>query len=155
MSFKLGSRSLSKLEGVHPNLVAVVKRAIELSEVDFTVIEGVRTLARQRELVAKKASQTLNSKHLKQSTGYGHAVDLAPVIDGKVSWDLKYYYPLAQAMDKACEELKVPIRWGGAWINLKDGKINDTKNLVQVYANGQRKAGKNAFIDAAHFELVM
>ena len=39
MSFKLGKRSLSNLKGVHPDLVKVVKRAIELTEVDFTVIE--------------------------------------------------------------------------------------------------------------------
>ncbi len=64
MSFKLGAKSLANLEGVYPVLVKIVKRAIEISEVDFGVYEGVRTLERQKKLVASGASKTLNSMHI-------------------------------------------------------------------------------------------
>ena len=114
--FKLGSRSLERLQGVHPDLIKVVKRAIEITEVDFTVLEGVRTLERQKKLYASGASKTLNSRHLT-----GHAVDIAPWIDNKVSWDWDYYYPLAEAVKKAALELGVSVEWGGDWKSFKDG----------------------------------
>lgn len=115
MSFVLGKRSLSRLEGVHPDLVKVVKRAIELTPIDFTVTEGVRTIERQRELYAAKKSQTMNSRHLT-----GHAVDISPLVNGTVSWEWKYYYPMAEAMKKAAAELGVSIVWGGDWKTFKD-----------------------------------
>lgn len=116
MGFKLGSRSLQRLQGVHPDLVKVVKRAIEISQVDFTVTEGLRTLERQKELFAKGASKTMRSRHLT-----GHAVDISPLVGGKVSWDWKYYYPMADAMKQAAKELGVNIEWGGDWKTFKDG----------------------------------
>lgn len=116
MAFHLSTLSLNRLSGVHPDLVRVVKRAIEISDVDFTVLEGVRTLDRQKQLVAKGASKTMNSRHLT-----GHAVDLAPVIDGKVSWDWPLYYQIAKAVKQAAKELGVPIEWGGDWKSFKDG----------------------------------
>ena len=116
MSFALGSKSLGRLAGVHPHLVNVVKRAIELTDVDFTVTEGVRTKERQVQLYAAGASRTMNSRHLT-----GHAVDLAALIDGEVRWDWPLYYKLDEAMKKAAAELKVPIVWGGEWVTFKDG----------------------------------
>lgn len=116
MGFVLGNRSLERLKGVHPDLQRVVRRAIQLTEVDFTVLEGLRSVERQRELVRKGASKTMNSRHLT-----GHAVDIAPWIDGRVSWDWKYYYPLADAMKAAAREIKVPLEWGGDWKTFKDG----------------------------------
>ena len=116
MAFILGSRSQKALIGVHPDLVRVVRRAIQLTEIDFTVTEGVRTLARQRELVAKGASRTLNSRHLT-----GHAVDLAALINGKVEWAWPLYGRLATAMKRAAGEAGVPIRWGGDWTTFRDG----------------------------------
>ena len=107
MSYQLGQRSLEKLEGVHPDLVSVVKRAIQISEQDFSVGEGLRSVSRQRELVATGKSKTMNSRHLT-----GHAVDIFPY---PVSWDWKYYYPIADAMKQAARELGVPVRWGGNW----------------------------------------
>ena len=103
-TFVLGTRSLERLQGVHPQLVAVVKRAIELSSQDFAVNEGLRTAARQKQLVATGASQTMNSKHLKQADGYGHAVDLVPWGDfdgngtSEMSWHWGHFYPIADAM---------------------------------------------------------
>lgn len=114
--FRLGSRSLSRLEGVHPDLVKVVERAIEITKVDFTVLEGMRSLARQQKLVRSGASKTMNSRHLT-----GHAVDLGAWVDGQVSWDWPLYYKIADAMKAAAKELGQPIEWGGDWRRFKDG----------------------------------
>jgi peptidoglycan L-alanyl-D-glutamate endopeptidase CwlK len=115
MSITLGSRSLMRLEGVHPDLVRVVKRAAASSDLDFTVLEGLRTEARQRQLFKEGASKTLNSRHLT-----GHAVDLAPMLDGKVSWDWPLYHRLAKIVKAAAAAENVPLQWGGDW-RFKDG----------------------------------
>ena len=107
---------MEKLQGVHPDLVNVVKLAIMKSPVDFTVTEGLRTLERQKELVAAGASRTLNSRHLT-----GHAVDLAAVVGKEVRWDWPLYSKIAEAMKDAALELKVTIQWGGDWKMFKDG----------------------------------
>lgn len=137
MSITLGSRSLSRLEGVHPDLVRVVKRAAAMSDLDFTVLEGLRTEARQRQLFKQGATKTLNSRHLT-----GHAVDLAPMIDGKVSWDWPLYHRLADIMRSASAHEKVPVRWGGTWklLSAIQGPIT-AKNLSR------------SFPDGPHFEL--
>lgn len=116
MAIVLGARSLSRLEGVHPDLVRVVKRAAATSDLDFTVLEGLRTLDRQRQLFAQKATKTMNSRHLT-----GHAVDLAPMLGGKVSWDWPLYHRLAKTVKAAAAAEKVPITWGGDWRTFKDG----------------------------------
>lgn len=116
MPFVLGTRSIQRLKGVHPDLVKVVHRAIELSTVDFTVLEGLRTLARQKELFAAKATTTMNSRHLT-----GHAVDLAPIIAGTVRWDWPLYHRLAKFIKAAAEDVDVPVEWGGDWKSFKDG----------------------------------
>ena len=116
MSFQLSEKSLRRLDGVHPDLVKVVKRAIEITQIDFVVIEGLRTKARQAYLLDAGKSRTMNSYHLT-----GHAVDIAPIIDGKTSWDWKYFHPLADAMKQAAKELHVELTWGGDWENFRDG----------------------------------
>lgn len=116
MTIILGSRSLSRLEGVHPHLVAVVKRAALISDLDFTVLEGVRTKERQQELVKRGASKTMKSRHIT-----GHAVDLAPMIGGQISWDWPLYHRLAPIVKRAAAELGHPIEWGGDWRTFKDG----------------------------------
>lgn len=121
MAFKLSSRSLKRLEGVHPDLVKVIKRAIEITPVDFTVLEGVRTVARQRQLVAQGSSKTMNSRHIPAANGFAHAVDIAPYVGGKVSWDWPLYYRLAPAVKRAADEMGVEIEWGGDWRSFKDG----------------------------------
>lgn len=116
MNFKLGLRSKMRLKGVHPDLVRVVHRAIELTEIDFTVLEGLRTTSRQRQLVAAGASKTMNSRHIT-----GHAVDLGAWVGGEVRWDWPLYYKIADAVKQAAKELGVPIEWGGDWKTFKDG----------------------------------
>jgi peptidoglycan L-alanyl-D-glutamate endopeptidase CwlK len=114
--FQFGARSKKRLEGVHPDLVRVMERAICCSPIDFTVLEGMRTLARQKELMKAGATRTMNSRHLT-----GHAVDIAPFIDGEVRWDWPLYHQLALVVKKAAADEKVPIQWGGDWKSFKDG----------------------------------
>jgi len=116
MRYQLGQRSRERLQGVHPDLVRVVERAIELTSVDFTVLEGLRTTDRQKTLVAAGASKTMNSRHIT-----GHAVDLAAYVDGQVDWSWPLYERIAATMKLAAKELNVMIVWGGDWRTFKDG----------------------------------
>lgn len=124
MTYSLGNRSRRRLYNVHPDLVAVVRRAIEITEQDFSVVEGLRSIERQRILYNKGASKTMNSRHLT-----GHAVDLMPYPlkgdideDGIVNFeDWDQYYPIADAMKQAAEELEVDLEWGGDWSSFPDG----------------------------------
>ena len=116
MTIVLGQRSLSRLEGVHPDLVRVVKKAAALSNLDFTVLEGIRSVERQKQLVSQGASKTMNSRHIT-----GHAVDLAPMIAGEVRWDWPLYHKLAKIVKSAAADEKVPLQWGGDWRAFKDG----------------------------------
>ncbi|AGN30423.1 endolysin [Synechococcus phage S-CBS4] len=116
MSYSFGSRSLGRLQGIHPDLRKVMDRAIATTDIDFTVLEGMRTMSRQRKLVASGASRTLRSRHLT-----GHAVDIAPLVDGKVSWDWPIYHRLAPTIKKAAQDVGVKIEWGGDWRSFKDG----------------------------------
>lgn len=116
MSFTLSKRSLNNLNGVHPDLVKVVKLAITYTPVDFVVTEGLRTKERQEALVKAGASRTMNSRHLT-----GHAVDLAALVGGQVRWDWPLYERISQAMLRAAKELKVKLIWGGSWATFKDG----------------------------------
>lgn len=115
MGFKLSEKSVHRLEGVHDDLVRVVKKAIQITTVDFTVLEGLRTIERQKELFDHGASQTMNSRHLT-----GKAVDLGAIIAGKISWEPRIYDRIANAMLQAAAELQVPIVWGGSWKSFKD-----------------------------------
>ena len=110
----LNPRSERNLQGVHKDLVSVVRLAGKRA--DFIVTEGLRTVARQKQLVAAGASQTMNSRHLT-----GHAVDVAALVDGDVRWDWPLYARIADEMKAAAKELGVPIIWGGDWKSLKDG----------------------------------
>jgi len=116
MSITLGPRSISRLQDVHSDLVRVVKRAAAMSDLDFTVLEGRRSLDRQKTLVKNGASKTLNSRHLT-----GHAVDLAPMIGNTVSWDWPLYHRLAKIIKAAAAAEGVPLIWGGDWRTFKDG----------------------------------
>ena len=116
MGFKLSQRSLSKLAGVHPKLVEVVKLAITKSPLDFSISEGLRTVERQKELVAQKKSQTMKSRHL-----VGEAVDICVLLDGKANWDFNNYRIVADVFKDCAAELGVKITWGGEWATLKDG----------------------------------
>ena len=111
--YKLSTRSLQNLSGVHPDLVAVVQAAIKITKQDFIVIEGIRNINRQRELVKAGKSKTMNSRHLT-----GHAVDICP---SPVDWnDKDKFEAIATAMKKAAKDLKIPLDWGGDWTTFVD-----------------------------------
>jgi hypothetical protein len=116
MGFVFSEKSRRRLEGLHPDLVSVVHRALQITPIDFVVIEGLRTKERQRYLFDKGATRTLNSRHIT-----GHAVDLAPLKNGKPSWNWDDYYPLSEAMKTAASELGIQVEWGGDWTSFKDG----------------------------------
>ncbi|CBY25480.1 TPA: M15 family metallopeptidase [Yersinia enterocolitica] len=115
--FRFGQISEHNLRNIHPDLVLIVRRALTLSPLDFRVIEGVRSLERQRQLVRNGSSKTLNSRHLT-----GHAVDLAPLINNKIPWeDWQAFDQVAKAMKQAAQEMELPLQWGGDWKTFKDG----------------------------------
>lgn len=112
----LDERSEKNIASIHPDLAQVVRRAAELSELPFIVTEGLRTLKRQRELVAAGASKTLRSRHLT-----GHAIDFAPLVGGEVTWKWPPFAIVAKAFKQAAAERAVAISWGGDWRSFKDG----------------------------------
>lgn len=125
----LTDRDRFRLKGVHPDLVRVVERAAQNTR--FIVVEGVRTLERQKELFAAGKSKTMNSRHLPSaakgcSTPVSHAVDLAPLVDldgdgvMELSWHVSHFKPLALVMQDAADDFNVRIEWGGAWISFQD-----------------------------------
>lgn len=151
--YRLGARSRSELTGVHPYLIACVERAIAVTTQDFSVHDGIRSPAEQKELVARGASKTMNSRHLVQPTGYGHAVDLVPYVNGQLRWEWPLIYPIAAAMHSAATANAVRLRWGGVWDRwLTDlpGSEDGLKQAVQDYM--ARHPGSD-FIDGPHFEI--
>ena len=154
MSFKLSKRSLSKLEGVHPDMVRTVKRAIELTKVDFGVTYGVRTLEEQEKLYAAGRSQTMKSKHLIQElSGFSHAVDLVAYDGSDVVWEINVYDNICDAMARAADELEVPVKWGAAWSEGDIRFYEDTaEDAMNAYIDLRRSQGRRPFIDGPHFE---
>ena len=144
----ISARCESRLAGVHPDLVRVVRRAAEDGAL-FRVTEGLRTRERQAELVAKGASQTMNSRHLT-----GHAVDLAPLVDGAVSWNWTHFFPLADAVAHAAVTEGVLLIWGGAWGRMvQDWPQGSAKQAQAAYVAERLAAGRKPFLDGPHFEL--
>lgn len=159
--FTLGAKSKNNLAGVHPFLVSIVERAIELTTQDFTVFEGCRTIERQKKLVAAGASKTMASMHIPQKdkfgTGsvYGHAVDLVPWIDGQPRWEWGPIYEIAAAMDAAATELGHAQRvcWGGVWDKYMvdyGGSADAVRKEQQAY--NVRHVGRD-FPDGPHFQV--
>ena len=121
MTITLSARSLDRLSGAHADLRKVIVRAAATSDLDCTVLEVQRSLARQRQLVASGASKTMRSRHLPSADGKSRAVDIAPMIGGKVSWDWPLYHRLAKVIKQAAKDVGVTIEWGGDWKNFRDG----------------------------------
>jgi peptidoglycan L-alanyl-D-glutamate endopeptidase CwlK len=154
MPYQLGARSLQELQGVHPALVSVVQRAILITTQDFTVYDGLRTLAEQEENVRRGVSQTMNSKHLPQADGYGHAVDLVPIINGQPRWEWPPIFQIACVMAQVSREARVRLRWGGCWDQPLDALGTDpTAMQAAVSAYCARHPGPD-FIDGPHYELL-
>lgn len=151
MTFALSERSLIKLRGVDDRLVHVVRRAIEITTVDFGVVEGLRTPERQIELFNKGASQVREGgTHVE-----GKAVDLMAYLDDRASWELNLYDNIADAMKQAAIEKNVAVRWGAAW-NVPDIRLwrGTMEEAMNYYIDTRRRQNQRPFIDGPHFELV-
>ena len=148
MSFFLGLRSNIRLSGAHIDLQDVVRLAITYTKVDFTVLEVLRSLKRQRQLVDSGASKTMKSRHLT-----GHATDLGALVGGKIRWDWPLYYEIARAMQRAAKKLGVRITWGGVWDRDLNDLSDDLETEVANYVRRRKDKGKKAFLDGLHFQL--
>lgn len=118
---KFSRSSMAKLNTCHPDLKKVAVRALELSPYDFGITEGVRTVERQKELVASGASKTMNSRHIANADGVSEALDIAIYLDSGLTWEIGYYREVAQAFFTASIELGIQIEWGGLWRTFVDG----------------------------------
>ena len=114
--FFFGPKSKERLNGVHPDLVRVIEEAIKGSPYDFSITQGLRTLEQQQALFNAGKSQTMRSRHLS-----GHAVDIAVIDNGTVTWDFDKYKVVADHIKDVAKLNDVPINWGGDWVTFKDG----------------------------------
>lgn len=162
--YTLGSKSIRELHGVHPRLVECVKVAISRTAQDFGVHDGLRTVEEQRRYVMAGTSHTMRSKHLPQSDGFGHAVDLVPYINGSLRWEWPPIYLIASAMAQAAHECKLGLIWGGVWDrrfpeDFGNCSPKSIRSMVDGYVERRRKilldAGKKprVFLDGPHYEL--
>ncbi len=153
--FSLGNSSLTKLGFAHPDLIRVIKRAIQITAVDFSVGETIRSVERQKQLVAAGASKTMNSRHLPGSLKLSNAADLHAYVAGQLSWDWPLYFKIADAMRQAARDCSVQIEWGGVW----DRRLNDLQGNLENECHqyvSRRKAmypDRDVFIDGPHFQL--
>jgi len=114
--YKFGTKSKERLATVHPDLQKLFNAAISTSPYDFSITEGVRSLERQKELLEAGKSTTMNSRHLK-----GNAVDIAVFVEGKLTWDFKYYKEVSDHIKALSKSMQIPIVWGGDWKSFIDG----------------------------------
>lgn len=149
--FTLSQRSLDKLQGVNDQLVQVVKRAIQVTKIDFAITEGLRSAEKQLQYFNEGKSQIAKGG----THCAGRAVDTMAYFDGKGSWDITFYDDIADAMRQAAIDCNVGIRWGGAW-HIKDIRTWDKpmQDAFNDYIAWCKKQGQKPFIDAVHFELV-
>lgn len=140
-----------RLKGVDERLAKVVRLAANYLDFDLVVVEGLRTQARQAELVKIGASRTMNSRHIT-----GKAVDLAPSVGGNLRWDWPLFYTIFAAVQKAASDLGLEnsIVWGGVW-DKRIGQYFGPEREVELYAaRFRRKGGRRPFIDGPHYEIV-
>lgn len=119
-SFKLSNTSLRRLEGVHPDLVRVIKKAITITPIDFGISEGLRDIETQKRYLAEKKTTTLNSKHLPQGDGYSHAVDIYVLVNGKANYEHNYFRKAIQAIFTVAIEEGVQVEVGALWRDFLD-----------------------------------
>ena len=144
----LSDASRAELHGVHRDLIKVVQGAICVTELDFSVLEGIRSVERQKELFNKKKTKTMKSRHLT-----GHAVDLVPYVKGKSSFDWNDVYKVARAMRTASIETGIPIKWGGVWDKNMDELDSDMKLEVMSFISREECKNPDRFLDGVHFQL--
>lgn len=153
MIYHFGMKSAFELRGVHPDLTRVARRALELTEQDFSVHDGRRTVAEQAAYVEAGVSWTMDSCHLPQEDGYSHAMDLVPYVNRRLRWEWLPIYRVFEAVRRAATEQDVGLKWGGCWSNVT-GTTDDPERLVERYIDLRRRQGRRASPDGPHFELI-
>jgi len=178
MSYSWGSSSRNYLKDVFCDLKFACDKVLKVhSTVDFGIIQSVRTVAEQRELVKNGNSHTMASRHIPVKTKtiakyprrsqrgkradsrkWAFAVDIMCYLNGKPSWDSKLYYAVAEGFRIVAVKFDIPIRWGGCWKDLrKVGSIHTAVEEYKQWCKDQYKAGKRKndrpFLDLGHFEL--
>ena len=135
--------------GVHGDVVHVLNYAIEHTPIDFTIVEGLRTFDRQKELYAAGGTKTYKSRHLT-----GHAVDIAPWVGGEVRWDWPLFFRLAEVLADASRQTGIPLVWGGAWVRLDEVRHDVLpEDLVSRYVERKRRADERPLCDGPHYHL--
>lgn len=146
---QFGKNSKNKLTEVHPDLVKVCNRALEIASSlnkDFSIIEGYRSAERQQDLFETGFSTIKNGG--KHNCKPSLAIDFAPyhakhgALTGNPTqtrelakltsraYDLVNtiilgeFMIIATCFQLAAKELGVVITWGGDWNN--DGNLFDT-----------------------------
>jgi peptidoglycan L-alanyl-D-glutamate endopeptidase CwlK len=153
VSFRFGEKSEAALAGVHPDLVRIVRMALTITDIDFSVHEGLRTLERQKKLYASGASRTLESYHLT-----GDAVDLVPYVDGVLRWEMPLCNQVAAAMHEACSRLHERLVWGRVWdMELEELDPEDLDEERAIYVRRYQRiwgAKKWPLDDGPHYQRV-
>lgn len=122
MTTELTKRDKKYIKECHPKIQEIFEAAAQASLCPpFRVIDGARTIEEQRRNVAKGVSKTMRSRHIPTKNGFSHAIDIAPLINGKISWEWKHYYPLAERIKNIAKSYETPLEWGGDWKSFKDG----------------------------------
>ena len=136
---------LKRFEGVHADLTRVITEAAARHDLVVRVTEGIRTKERQKQMVASKASRTMDSRHIT-----GHAIDVAIMVGKEVRWDFGLYQDFANTMGATSIEIGIPVVWGGHWKQLRDA---DQTDEIADYVARCRRERRRPMLDGPHFEL--
>lgn len=120
----LSEKSMKRLAGVDPRLVAVMGAAAQISPVPFQVTEGLRGMDRQKMLFDAGKSLTMSSRHC-----VGEAVDIVCLVNGEADWNFASYRKVADAVKAAAKQLNIAVEWGGDWATFKDGPHFQLKRI--------------------------
>jgi len=137
LSSRFGTRSKKELKTCNLKLQQLFNVVVE--GFDCSIIQGRRSKALQNKYFAEGKSkvQWPNSKHnVLNPTDLSRAVDVAPYINGKISWDAKQCYFFAGYVLRVAEQLSINIRWGGSWDMDRDVNDENFRDLVHYELYG-------------------
>lgn len=149
--FVFGAKSLRNQHTAHPILAMNFSIALFFTPVDFSIYETDRTLERQKQLLADKRTQTLDSMHIPGEDGFARAGDLVPWVDGENVWQLGLCYEICKAMVVATTLTKTQVKFGGCWEILTPDF--NPRARVEAYIARRKAQKKKPFVDAVHYEL--
>lgn len=127
--YKFSRSSEKRLMYLHTNLQKFFIELLKISPYDFSISQGVRSAEEQNKLYQQGRTTSgkiitncdgykIKSKHQVKSDGFGYAGDIAIFINGKATWEEKYYKEVARTGRVLMQ--KYNIEWGGDWKKFKD-----------------------------------